>query len=430
MVNKSFLINKSTSIFLVLLLIISNCKDRNKKKIKVNIKIMIFSGIYFCEKCLYDVYLYFAGNFSRQKNIMPALQIAVAMEPRYLNYLKFRSVFISCTILAICVSSSEVPRPRGVSLSRAPLYNPEKDFTCFDGSLTIPFNQVNDDYCDCADASDEPGTAACPNGFFHCTNAGHKPLNIPSYRVNDGVCDCCDASDEYANSNVNCESNCNELGRSAREEAQKQAELLKAGKQIRAELVQRGAQLKQEKKEKLSELEKSLSEAEKVKAEKEGLKNQIEELENSALEKYRAIEEAEKQKKQEAEAAKNREEANDTFKTFDSNGDGKIDILELKARQTFDKDRNGEVSDEEARYFLNDKEEVELEEFVTDAWARIKPFLMMDAGLFKPPVQDTDKEQDTEHGEDDQEDPDRSQREEGKLYFLYNHTILFFYLYK
>ena len=41
-----------------------------------------------------------------------------------------------------------------------PFYDSSKDFTCFDGSLTVPFNSVNDDYCDCADGSDEPGMVA------------------------------------------------------------------------------------------------------------------------------------------------------------------------------------------------------------------------------------------------------------------------------
>ena len=38
-----------------------------------------------------------------------------------------------------------------------PLYDPSKDFTCLDGSKQLSFSNVNDDYCDCDDGSDEPG---------------------------------------------------------------------------------------------------------------------------------------------------------------------------------------------------------------------------------------------------------------------------------
>ncbi|XP_059079710.1 uncharacterized protein LOC131877897 [Tigriopus californicus] len=85
----------------------------------------------------------------------------------------------------------------GVPLDQRMLYTADKDqaFHCFQSGRQIPFDQVNDDYCDCPeDGSDEPSTNACALGSFACSQDDRR---IPQSRVNDGICDCCDGSDEY-----------------------------------------------------------------------------------------------------------------------------------------------------------------------------------------------------------------------------------------
>lgn len=42
---------------------------------------------------------------------------------------------------------------------------------CIDGSKVIPFEQVNDDYCDCEDGSDEPGKESSRRALQHCEDA-------------------------------------------------------------------------------------------------------------------------------------------------------------------------------------------------------------------------------------------------------------------
>lgn len=36
-------------------------------------------------------------------------------------------------------------------------------------SIEVPWERVNDDFCDCPDGSDEPGTSACIQGKYHST---------------------------------------------------------------------------------------------------------------------------------------------------------------------------------------------------------------------------------------------------------------------
>lgn len=93
---------------------------------------------------------------------------------------------------------------RGTHTRQDFFYEPDDDnmFKCIESGERIHFSKVNDDYCDCLDGTDEPGTNACPNGIFYCSKQisaiTKRTRNfIPSSMVNDGICDCCDGSDEW-----------------------------------------------------------------------------------------------------------------------------------------------------------------------------------------------------------------------------------------
>lgn len=106
-------------------------------------------------------------------------------------------------------SIDEAERRRGVPPDLIPLYiSNEPTFACLNASdLSIARDAINDDYCDCPDGSDEPGTSACKGGEsarFWCAG-GNKFLS--SSFVNDGICDCCDGSDEW-NSAITCKDRC------------------------------------------------------------------------------------------------------------------------------------------------------------------------------------------------------------------------------
>ncbi|XP_075678928.1 glucosidase 2 subunit beta isoform X2 [Dermatophagoides pteronyssinus] len=288
--------------------------------------------------------------------------------------------FLFCFIInySFINGTTEVLRPRGVPLTKKSFYDPGKDFQCLDGSATIPFLLVNDDYCDCDDGSDEPGTSACSNGVFHCSNIGFVEKIIPSSRVNDGICDCCDASDEY-NSSIKCENNCLELGEQMRIERERYLELMKQGNEIRQTYIATAKQKIDETKQELETLKSQMNEVESVKNEKFEAKNQVEELEKEALEKHRAKEE-ELRKQKEEEEMKIREieetkQASDVFIKLDTDSDGIITLDELKSYQGFDRDNDGSVSDDEAKFFSNGLEQLVLPTFIESSWPMVKPII-------------------------------------------------------
>ena len=97
---------------------------------------------------------------------------------------------------------------------------------------------LTDDYCDCDDGSDEPGTSACPNSLFFCANKGYKSKDVFSSMVNDGVCDCCDGSDEWQTGA--CENDCIALGAANRAKAEERARLVAKGYEIATQWAARG----------------------------------------------------------------------------------------------------------------------------------------------------------------------------------------------
>jgi protein kinase C substrate 80K-H len=119
---------------------------------------------------------------------------------------------------------------------------------------------VNDDYCDCADSSDEPGTSACPSSAFFCSNKGATSLTLPSSRVNDLICDCCDGSDEWEGKKEGgCPNTCAELGRALHQHVLDEIAATDAGVKLRQQAIEEAQRLKAEKEAKKATYEAKLA---------------------------------------------------------------------------------------------------------------------------------------------------------------------------
>ncbi|RDA82570.1 hypothetical protein CP532_1060 [Ophiocordyceps camponoti-leonardi (nom. inval.)] len=183
---------------------------------------------------------------------------------------------------ALSVLAAAGQLPRGVGPEFASHYDgSSSEFGCIsDPSVKLDRGRINDNSCDCADGSDEPGTAACAfidalspeqplpgtssgstnatralPGFW-CQNEGHVGAYVPFEYVNDGVCDydvCCDGSEEFGG-RVVCEDRCAVIGKEHRKlEEQKRLGQERALKK-RAIMIAEASQLRRRAESRLAQL--------------------------------------------------------------------------------------------------------------------------------------------------------------------------------
>lgn len=243
-----------------------------------------------------------------------------------------------CLVALVQGASANVA---GVEPAKAGLYTPGpgNKFTCFDGERTLDFEAVNDNYCDCKDGSDEPGTSACPAAVFYCGNPGYKPIRLPSYQVNDGVCDCCDATDEPETGA--CTNTCEEAGREMREAAAKASIVAAQGYKLRQQYSAQGTQKRTEKQNEIETLKQT-----------QGALQATLDVANAAVAEAEAPEKSAKEAfdtawDEELEATKAKVKT-DLFSKLDKDQSGGITSEEIQQETQFDGDSDGTVSVEEA----------------------------------------------------------------------------------
>ncbi|KAL2344654.1 hypothetical protein Fmac_005939 [Flemingia macrophylla] len=212
-------------------------------------------------------------------------------------------ILLIAQLLLFCAPFSSASKPKDPFLGIAPqdekYYKSSDVIRCKDGSGKFNKAQLNDDFCDCADGTDEPGTSACPGGKFFCRNAGHVSVYLFSSRVNDGICDCCDGTDEY-DGQVKCPNTCWEAGKVARDRLKKKIATYQEGAKLRKQEIDQ-AKVAMEKDE--AELSKLKKEESILKGIVKQLKDHKEQIEKAEEKERLQKEKEEKQKKESEEKA-------------------------------------------------------------------------------------------------------------------------------
>lgn len=224
--------------------------------------------------------------------------------------------------VVIGIATAEI---RGADPAKLDLYKGSQ-FVCADGTQSFPSDVVNDDYCDCKDGSDEPGTAACSNGVFYCKNKLFKGQLIRSSRVDDTICDCCYGSDEASG---RCPNNCRELGSQMYAEAQRLRREQAMGFQQRLVYIADGKAAKQRRDNDISVF---TEEKDKLQADMDARKQHMADVEEPAKEAKERAAEAHKAAEEAQKAAASethRVAAEGVYMGMDTDGDGDVSSDEL-----------------------------------------------------------------------------------------------------
>ncbi|KAB1227720.1 Glucosidase 2 subunit beta [Morella rubra] len=221
--------------------------------------------------------------------------------------------------------------------------------SCKDGSKKFTKAQLNDDFCDCPDGTDEPG------GISYVQPMKLEVHDISLIALEIGlICDivpevvianCCDGSDEY-DGKVKCPNTCWEAGKVARDKLKKKITTYQEGIALRRQEIEQ-AKLSLAKDE--AELSKLKNEEKILKGLVQQLRERKEEIEK-AEEKERLLKERKEKERKEAEEKANEEN----------------NKAEQETNQEIGKAEEKTYSDEKATESLHDDEIGVLEDLPPD----------------------------------------------------------------